>query len=536
MPTRVVCPSCGCKMRAPDGAVGRTGRCLRCKAPVAVPPRQGAGPEGPAGDQATTPRPFPPPGASQVTVLSPTRATARPAADEFPLPPDVEHHPRYRVLGLLGAGGMGTVYKARHLLMDRLVALKVVNPGLVGEPEMAERFRREVKAAARLAHPNVVTAYDAERAGDTHFLVMEYVEGTNLARLVAERGPLPVGQACDYARQAALGLQHAHEQGMVHRDVKPHNLMLAPGGVVKILDFGLARFASEAAPPGGAAAAPPAGGRAAPGGLTSGYRGLGTADYLAPEEARDARTADIRADVYSLGCTLYHLLSGRVPFPEGTALDKLLCHAGRAPAPVRALRPEVPAGLAGVLALMMAKGPAGRPQSPAEAAAALAPFAGPPRPHVLVVDDAPDIRLAMRRALQAKGYAVCCAADGREALERLHSPPLPGLILLDLLMPGMGGLQFLEERARDPRLASVPVLVISAASAGEAAAVALGAADFLQKPVGPGELVAKVRAHTAEAGPITGLPVTCTDAGLPSSAGHFFRKCERRAVDNSCNV
>src|SRR5262249_49917925 len=150
-----------------------------------------------------------------------------------------------------GGGGMGTVFKARHRLMERAVALKVMSPELMHRPAAVERFQREVRAAAQLSHPNIVTAYDAEQAGGSHFLVMEFIEGTSLARLVADEGPLAVARACDYVRQAALGLQHAHELGMVHRDLKPHNLMLVASpvasapGVVKILDFGLARFVSE---------------------------------------------------------------------------------------------------------------------------------------------------------------------------------------------------------------------------------------------------------------------------------------------------
>jgi predicted Ser/Thr protein kinase len=159
------------------------------------------------------------------------------------VPPELADHPRYRVLALLGQGGMGAVYKAEHRRMDRPVALKVINPGLLTNPATVSRFQHEVRAAARLAHPNIVTAYDADQAGDLHFLVMEYVEGKSLADVVQERGPLPASEACEYVRQAALGLQHAHERGMVHRDVKPQNLMVTPSGTVKILDFGLARFA-----------------------------------------------------------------------------------------------------------------------------------------------------------------------------------------------------------------------------------------------------------------------------------------------------
>ena len=162
------------------------------------------------------------------------------------IPPELARHERYRVQRLVGAGGMGAVYEAEHRVMQRPVALKVINRAFTPRPAVVERFCREVRAAARLSHPNIVTTYDAEDAGNTPFLVMEYVEGVSLARMVTERGPLPVAEACDYVRQAALGLQHAHERGMVHRDIKPDNLMLVASpvasapGVVKVLDFGLA--------------------------------------------------------------------------------------------------------------------------------------------------------------------------------------------------------------------------------------------------------------------------------------------------------
>ena len=177
---------------------------------------------------------------------APTQGLSAPGAVPAPLPPELAAHPRYRVEQLLGAGGMGAVYRAHHLVLGRSVALKVINPALTNRAAAVERFARESRAAARLSHPNIVAAFDAEQAGGTHFLVMEYVEGTDLARLVQEQGPLPVDRACEYVRQCALGLQHAFEQGMVHRDIKPHNLMLTPDGRVKILDFGLARLREEA--------------------------------------------------------------------------------------------------------------------------------------------------------------------------------------------------------------------------------------------------------------------------------------------------
>ena len=277
------------------------------------------------------------------------------------LPKELIDHPRYRIVAALGTGGMGAVYQAEHRLMDRPVALKVIRGDLLGNPALVERFRREVKSAARLgSHPNIVAAYDAEQAGETHILVMEFIEGTDLARLVDRRGPLPVGEACEYVRQAALGLQHAFEDGMVHRDIKPQNLMRTTRGQVKILDFGLARFASEV------------GSHA---GVTAEGMILGTADYIAPEQIDDPHAADIRADIYSLGCTLYFLLAGRPPFPDGSLIQKLMAHREKTARPLTEIRADVPPELARIVERMMAKDPARRFQTPDEVARALAPFA-----------------------------------------------------------------------------------------------------------------------------------------------------------------
>ncbi len=413
------------------------------------------GGEGLAGSRAET-RSFPP-GASGAP------GGAAPPAP----PPELVGHSRYELRGFLGAGGMGVVYKALHRMMNRLVALKVINRRLLDRPDMVERFRREVRAAAQLHHPNIVAAYDAEQAGDCHFLVMEFVEGTNLDELLAAEGRFPVDRSCEYARQAALGLQHAFERGLVHRDVKPHNLMLTPGGTVKVLDFGLARLASEVGLPpppqaAGVGSAPAldeswAAGttmvsrKGGPGtGLTAAYTGMGTADYRAPEEALDARRADIRADVYSLGCTLYRFLAGRVPFPEGDALAKVRAHMQTEPVRVDRLGPGVPRALADVVARMMAKDPTSRFATPAEVARALAPFAARLSRRVLVVDDDPLTREAMRLSLEAAGYEVGVAADGGAALEQVRNGPLPDLVLLDLFMPGLDGWGFLEQR-RDSR-------------------------------------------------------------------------------------
>jgi serine/threonine protein kinase len=278
------------------------------------------------------------------------------------LPPELANQGKYRILRELGRGGMGVVYQAQHTVMDRTVALKVINPSVLAHPDALPRFQGEVRAAARLDHEHIVRAHDAEQMGNLHLLVMEFVEGMSLSELVQQKGPLPVPHACHYARQAALGLQHAFEQGMVHRDVKPQNLMVTPRGTVKILDFGLARMRSERGPSGG---------------LTEVGSFMGTADYVSPEQATDARNADVRADTYSLGCTLYFLLTGRPPFVEDTAVKLVLAHIEKEARPLHEVRPDVPRDLSALVARMLAKDPAQRFQTPIEVAQALVAFTKP---------------------------------------------------------------------------------------------------------------------------------------------------------------
>jgi uncharacterized protein (TIGR03067 family) len=316
-------------------------------------------------------------GIAMAPAPTPGERTESDAAVASDIPADLANHARYRIVDLLGTGGMGAVYKAEHRLMQRLVALKVINPKFTRSKQAVERFRREAQAAARLDHPHIVRAHDAEQAGDLHFLVMEYVLGTDLGKVLEERGPLPVAEACDSIRQAAVGLQHAHESGMVHRDIKPQNLMLSqtrePGGgvgsIVKILDFGLASLTTEAAPDPGADHQISVDSQKS--GLTQAGALMGTPDYMAPEQGRNASSADIRSDIYSLGCTLYTLLAGKVPFPGGTAIDKILAHSTRPVPPLGDVRSDAPAALAKVLDKMMAKDPADRYQTPAEVAGAL---------------------------------------------------------------------------------------------------------------------------------------------------------------------
>ncbi len=269
----------------------------------------------------------------------------------------------YLLIDLLGEGGMGRVYKARHRVMDRVVALKVIRPEILARPEAVKRFLREVRSVARLAHENIVAAYDAAEVDGRHFLVMEYVEGTDLARLVRERGPLPVDLACRYARQASLGLAHAHGRGLVHRDIKPSNLLATPEGLVKLLDLGLAKIGDDAPDPDTPEST-----------LTHSGAVLGTPDYLAPEQASDPGRPDPRSDQYALGCTLYHLLTGRPPFPGGSPLDKLLRHREIDPPPLDALLPAADRELAAVVRKMTAKRPADRFANASELAEALTPF------------------------------------------------------------------------------------------------------------------------------------------------------------------
>jgi serine/threonine-protein kinase len=259
--------------------------------------------------------------------------------------------------------------------MGRVVAIKVVSPHLTTHDSAVERFRREIRVAAQLNDPRAIIAHDTGEAGGCHFLVMEFVEGISLDRLVAKKGPLPVPMACSFARQAALGLQHAAERGMIHRDIKPQNLMVTRKGQVKILDFGLARFASDEAKTDAAGRPAFGAGKQQAGGVTNPNFVMGTPDYLSPEQARDSHDVDHRSDIYSLGCTLYFLLTANPPFLGATALvDKLFAHAEQEPPPVRDVRPDVPEGLAEVLARMMAKRREDRYQTAAEAAGALQPF------------------------------------------------------------------------------------------------------------------------------------------------------------------
>lgn len=248
----------------------------------------------------------------------------------------------YKLLGHLGTGGMSSVYLAEHRLMRQRRAIKVLPKSRVADSSYLARFQREAQATATLRHRNIVRAYDVDNEGDTHYLVMEYVAGSDLNSLVKERAPefLDYATVADYIAQAAEGLQHAHDSNLIHRDVKPANLLVDDKGVVKILDLGLALFSSD---------------EAASLTIAHNENVLGTADYLAPEQALNSHDVDARADIYALGCTLYYLLTGHPPFPEGSLAQRIAKHQTQFPADIRLDRPDCPRELLDLANRMMQK-------------------------------------------------------------------------------------------------------------------------------------------------------------------------------------
>jgi serine/threonine protein kinase len=268
----------------------------------------------------------------------------------------------YKILERLGSGGMALVYLCDDPERQRRVAIKVLPNTRAQDLEYLKRFYREARVAAALDNPHIVRTFDIDHDGRVNFQVMEYVDGSLLHDIVQKFGPLSIPRACDYIRQAAQGLQHAHEASLVHRDIKPGNLILDRSGTVRILDMGLARVSTDESEEV----------------ITRGI--IGTPDYLAPEQAQDSHNVDIRADIYALGCTFYYLLTGGPPFPEGSVAQKLLWHQTRVPTPLRAFRPEVPEALAAVVHKMLAKNRDNRFQTPVEIVEALEPWTQVPVP------------------------------------------------------------------------------------------------------------------------------------------------------------
>ncbi len=297
------------------------------------------------------------PGASLTGPYAPK--TDPSTADE--LPPELRQQTKYTFLKKLGGGGMGVVYLAEHNLMKRKVAVKLIPPEMIGNPAVRERFLQEVVSAAALEHPNVVRAYSAEEFGEHMLFEMEFVDGSDLGAVVKNKGPLPLNFAVNYIRQAAQGLQHGMLKSLVHRDIKPGNLMLTRAGSVKVADFGLAKFSRESD-------------KGPDRSLTGANVIMGTPDFMSPEQARNAKRADIRADIYSLGCTFYYLLTGQPPFAGKSITDLIFKHWEDARPDVGAVRDDVPAELAQFIQRMMAKEPNDRPQTPKEVVDWLAKF------------------------------------------------------------------------------------------------------------------------------------------------------------------
>jgi serine/threonine protein kinase/DNA-binding response OmpR family regulator len=423
----------------------------------------------------------------------------------------------YDILSQLGAGGMGTVFKARHRRMKRVVALKVLSAALCKDAAFVQRFQREVETVARLGHPNVVMAYDADEAEIGHFLVMEFVNGRDLASLVEKGRPLDVPLAVDCIFQAARGLAYAHAQGIVHRDVKPHNLLRDETGVVKVTDLGLARLNTPDV--------------AATSSLTQAGGILGTVDYMPPEQAIDSSTTDHRADIYSLGCTLYFLLAGRPPFVGQSVMSILLMHRESAIPSLASVRPDVPAELDAIFNRMMAKSVADRFQSMVEVVTALEAVAATVRPGTGVVLPAPVAPVSstsssiaigkpnektlvtnppiaravtilvvepsrvqagiIRKYLEAQDIVVAATlTKGAEALELIRTKPPDGIVSA-LHLADMTGIDLAKQvRAEIKEHPPGFVLISSAAEDQDSAALSkLNQVMFLPKPFSPEQLV-----------------------------------------------
>ncbi|HZY87746.1 MAG TPA: protein kinase [Gemmataceae bacterium] len=404
----------------------------------------------------------------------------------------------YRVLERLGAGGMGVVFLAEHRLMRRRVAVKVLPVDDDCPPALRQRFYSEMRVQAELCHANVVLALEAGEVlppgpdmPSLVYLVMELVDGGDLEDYVVRNGPCPVAEACDVVRQAACGLQAAHDRHLIHRDVKPSNVLRTPGGRIKLVDFGLVRqFCSR---------------------LTDPRALLGSVEFMPPEQSYDPSAVGKEADVYGLGATLFWLLTGEPPYPFQPHIGKALrLLQEQPPRRARALRPDVPPELDELVAQMLDRDPARRPASPLavmnalapflfeddkpEAGAARAPGAGRPARRALIVDDEVSVRLLHRMILEPLGCATVEVADGASALEMAAAGPFD-LVLLDLNLPDLNGYEIcrrLRETSADPHL---KIIIVSGLGDQNDLAEALprGADDYIPKPFEPRQMAAKVQ-------------------------------------------
>jgi CheY-like chemotaxis protein len=422
---------------------------------------------------------------------------------------------QYVVLERLGAGGMGTVFKARHLRMRRVVAIKVLSQNLGQDEQFVKRFQREVEAVACLSHPNIVMAYDAGEAEQGHFLVMEFVDGHDLASELDKRGALPVAEAVNYVLQAARALEYAHSRGIIHRDIKPANLLLDASGVIKVADLGLARFEHKVYKP------------AEPSSLTQPGTVMGTVDFMPPEQAMGLTTLDHRADIYSLGCTLYFLLVGKPPFEGATMMAVLVAHRENPVPSLAKARKEVPTELDALFQLMLAKDPANRPQTFSEvvrvlealqaslrtgagkqaaapatlldsgstgvwqtqtgaaAISASGPTLAPAQTlSVLLVEPSRTQAGIIRKLLQTQGVQdVEAVATGKEALEAARTRAR-NVVVCAMHLADMTGLQLAERVRAETKAGFVGLVLISSeAESQEVGSLSrLGNAILLKKP------------------------------------------------------
>ncbi|HEY1861462.1 MAG TPA: protein kinase, partial [Gemmataceae bacterium] len=417
----------------------------------------------------------------------------------------------YRIVDRIGAGGMGVVYKAEHVHMKRVVAVKVLVTEEDRDAVFLQRFSSEMQAMAVLRHPNIVLAFDAgevqvpqEFSKVLRYLVMEYVAGKDLEQQVLDNGPMPIARACDLIRQAASGLRHAHEHGLVHRDIKPSNLILTAQDQVKILDFGLARLCRRR--------------------CTEAHTMLGTVDYMAPEQAKDARSVDIRADIYSLGGTLYFLLSGHKPFPcDRPVIEELIARQKESPVPIRRHRPDIPLELEAILCQMMALDPNDRYPTPLALITALNTFLEPgpssaaatpttvgsinsgvfngqsparPEPsvdkvqRVLVISQEAALRAACRSGLEMHGLDYFEAANAAEAREKLARFACD-LLVVDGLLPDHA--VFCRLLRAEPPAAHLKIVVLDAGSDQDADENAIVADDRVARSAPPSDWVRSIR-------------------------------------------
>ena len=400
---------------------------------------------------------------------------------------------KYRLIELLGRGGMGNVFLGQHVTMNRRVALKIISRQVGKDHASLDRFLAEARAVASLDHPNIVQAYNVDNEGDRYYLVMEYVEGLDLQRLVELEGPLDCERAADYVRQAADGLEHAHQRNMIHCDIKPSNLLVNSQGVVKILDMGLARLTD----------------RDESGTDDQDERVLGSVDYMPPEQALKDTNLDGRADLYSLGCTLYFLLTGHPPFPQGTLPERILKHQMQEPPSIRSQRRDVPADLAAICAKMTAKKREDRYQTAAEVSQALAqwrPSATIKRavalPRAEPLDkslDAGFLGIDFNQGVRRKPSAK--SATGKEGVAAAAKPSAAAAMAVALANAGV------RLKAIAAPLFATPKRIAAVAAAGALAVIALAALAVMIVVLSRGGRAEGIKSSSPRAAPTTKLPV-----------------------------